>query len=225
VRVEDYSFELCGGTHCGASGQIGGFVITSERSIGSSVRRIEALTGAGADAHLRARVDQLEQAAETVGAISVDAVADRIAALQGELREAKRKLREGGGASGLPKPGDLRDKVEIFDGVSLVTLAAPFESSEAMKGYAKDLRAALGANVIALALDADEPQVFVTADEIAVGKGISAGELVKVAVVAIDGKGGGRPEMAQGRGTRRDGIGAALEAIRSATREAISRPA
>ncbi|MEA2674845.1 MAG: alanyl-tRNA synthetase, partial [Chloroflexota bacterium] len=221
VRVEGYSFELCGGTHCRASGQIGGFVITSERSIGSGVRRIEALTGAGADTHLRARVDQLEQAAETVGAISVDAVADRIAALQGELREAKRKVREGGGGSGLPKPNELRDKVETFDGLSLVTLAAPFESAEAMKGYAKDLRSALGANVIALALDADEPQVFVTADEAAVAKGISAGDLVKLAVGAIDGKGGGRPEMAQGRGTRRDGVATALTLIRTAVMQSV----
>ncbi|HET7182931.1 MAG TPA: DHHA1 domain-containing protein, partial [Candidatus Limnocylindrales bacterium] len=63
-------------------------------------------------------------------------------------------------------------------------------------------------------LDADEPQVFVTADETAVGKGISAGELVKVAVARIDGKGGGRPEMAQGRGTRREGVPDALAAIR-----------
>jgi alanyl-tRNA synthetase len=214
VRVEGYSFELCGGTHCRASGQIGGFVITSERSIGSGVRRIEALTGAGADAHLHARVDLLERAAEVTGAISIEAVPDRIAALQGELRETKRKLREGGGASGLPKPGDLKDRVESFDGVSLVTLAAPFESTDAMKGYAKDLRSALGANVIALALDGDEPQVFVTADEIAVAKGISAGDLVKLAVGPMDGKGGGRPEMAQGRGTKREGVAEALALIR-----------
>jgi alanyl-tRNA synthetase len=214
VRVEGYSFELCGGTHCRASGQIGGFVITSERSIGSGVRRIEALTGAGADAYLRARVDLLERAAETVGAISIEAVPDRIAALQGELRETKRKLREGGGSSGLPKPGDLRERIESFDGVSLVTLAAPFESSDAMKGYARDLRSALDANVIALALDGDEPQVFVTADETAVAKGISAGDLVKLAVAAIDGKGGGRPEMAQGRGTKREGVAEALSRIR-----------
>jgi alanyl-tRNA synthetase len=222
VRVESYSFELCGGTHCRASGQIGSFVITGERSIGSGVRRIEALTGAGADSHLRARLDLLDRAAETVGATSIESVPDRIAALQGELRETRRKLREGGGASGLPKPGDLRERVESFDGVSLVTLAAPFESSEAMKGYAKDLRSALGANVIALALDGDEPQVFVTADETAVAMGVSAGELVKLAVGAIDGKGGGRPEMAQGRGTRRDGVGPALEAIRSSIRDALA---
>ncbi|MEO8274461.1 MAG: DHHA1 domain-containing protein, partial [Chloroflexota bacterium] len=225
IRVQDYSFELCGGTHCRASGQIGSFVITGERSIGSGVRRIEALTGAGADGYLRARLDLLDQAAESTGASSIEAVPDRIAALQAELKEARRKVKEGGGASGLPKPGDLRDKVETFDGISFVSMSAPFESTDAMKAFAKDLRSALGANVIAVALDADEPQVFVAADEIAVGKGVSAGDLVKVAVAAIDGKGGGRPEMAQGRGTKRDGVAAALEAIRSATLEAVSRPA
>jgi alanyl-tRNA synthetase len=223
VRVQDYSFELCGGTHCRASGQIGGFVITSERSIGSGTRRIEALTGAGADSHLRARLAVLDRATEAAGANSPEAIPDRIAALQAELKEARRKLREGGGgASGTPKPGDLRDKVESFDGVSLVTFAAPFESPEAMKSYAKDLKSALGANVVALALDADEPQLFVTADETAVARGVSAGELVKTAVGAIDGKGGGRAEMAQGRGTKREGVGDALTMIRDLV--AAARP-
>jgi alanyl-tRNA synthetase len=225
VRVEDYSFELCGGTHCRASGQVGSFVITGERSIGSGMRRIEALTGAGADSHLRARLDLLDRATEQVGATSVEAVSDRIAALQDELKDTRRKLREGGGGSGAPRPGDLRDKVESLDGVSIVTLAAPFESPDAMKGYAKDLRSALGANVIALALDSDEPQIFVTADETAVAKGVSAGELVKLAVAKIDGKGGGRPEMAQGRGTRREGVAEAIEAIRTGARETLSRSA
>jgi alanyl-tRNA synthetase len=224
VRVQDYSFELCGGTHCRASGQVGSFVITGERSIGSGVRRIEALTGAGADSHLRARLAILDEAAAATNAISADALPGRITALREELRDARRRLKGGGGGSGVPKPGDLRDRVESFDGVTLVTLAAPFESGDAMKGYAKDIRSALGANVVALALDGDEPQVFVTADETAVAKGISAGDLVKLAVAAIDGKGGGRPEMAQGRGTKRDGVGAALEAIQAATREALARP-
>ncbi|NJD28154.1 MAG: alanine--tRNA ligase [Chloroflexi bacterium] len=224
IRVQDYSFELCGGTHCRASGQIGSFVITGERSIGSGTRRIEALTGAGADAYLRDKVAVLERAAEAAGANTPEALPDRIAALQAELKEARRKLREGGGAAvAAPKPSALRDRVETFDGVSIVTLAAPFESPDAMKGYAKDLRSALGANVVALALDADEPQVFVTADETAVAKGISAGELVKVAVGPIDGKGGGRPEMAQGRGTKREGVEAAMAAVRAATREAVTR--
>ncbi len=224
VRVQDYSFELCGGTHCPASGMVGSFVITGERSIGSGMRRIEALTGTGADSHLRARLDTLDRAVVQAGALSAEVLPERIAALQDELKESKRKLREGGGAAGgAPKPGDLRDRVESFDGVSIVTFAAPFESPDAMKGYAKDLRSALGTNVIAVALDSDEPQIFVTADETAVAKGISAGDLVRIAVGAIDGKGGGRAEMAQGRGTKREGLDQALDAIKSATREAVAR--
>jgi alanyl-tRNA synthetase len=223
VRVQDYSFELCGGTHCRASGQVGSFVITGERSIGSGMRRIEALTGAGADAFLRGRSDALERAANLAGATNIDALPDRISSLQEELREARRRLKAGAASGGgaVPRPADLRDQVESMDGISLVTLAAPFESSDAMKGYAKDLRSALGPNVVGLVLDGDEPQVFVTVDETAMARGVSAGDLVKLAVLKIDGKGGGRPEMAQGRGTKRDRVGEAVAAIRAGAREAL----
>jgi alanyl-tRNA synthetase len=224
VRVEDYSFELCGGTHCRATGQVGSFLIGSEKSIGSGMRRIEAMTGAGADEEIRYRLDALDAAGELLRTQTAQAIPIAVGQLQDELKEARKKLKEGGRGTGAPKPGDLRDRVESFDGISIVTLAAPFESPDAMKGYAKDLRSALGANVIALALDSDEPQIFVTVDETAVAKGVSAGELVSVAVAKIDGKGGGRPEMAQGRGTKRAGIADAIEAIRSATAEAVSRP-
>jgi alanyl-tRNA synthetase len=84
-----------------------------------------------------------------------------------------------------------------------------------MKGAAKDLRGVLGSGVIALGLDADEPQLFVTVSDDLVARGISAGELVGAAVASIDGRGGGRPEMAQGKGSQRDGLAAALEVVRS----------
>ena len=106
IRVEDYSFELCGGTHCRASGQIGGFLITSERSIGSGQRRIEAVTGAGADALTRERFELLERAAEAAGARTTDALPDRVTALQDELRETKRRLKAGG-SPGTPTPEQL----------------------------------------------------------------------------------------------------------------------
>ncbi|HEY7590115.1 MAG TPA: alanine--tRNA ligase [Candidatus Limnocylindrales bacterium] len=218
VRVEGYSHELCGGTHCRATGQIGGFVITGERSIGSGMRRIEALTGAGADAYQRDRAAKLEEAAELLGAQSVEAVPERIAALQGELQETRKRLRAGG-AAGTPKAGDLASRAEeVAPGVRLVAFAGPFESIDAMKGLAKDLRGVLGSGVVALGLDADEPQVFVTVSDDLVGQGIAAGDLVKAAVEPLGGKGGGRPEMAQGKGSRRDGLGAALEAVRAALR-------
>jgi alanyl-tRNA synthetase len=218
VRVEDYSFELCGGTHCRASGQIGGFVITGERSIGSGTRRIEALTGDAADAWFDARVATLDRAAEALGAQTVEAVPDRAAVLQEELREARRRLKAGAGG-GLPRPGDLAAQAtEVAPGVRLAAFGGPYDSVDTMKAAAKDLRGALPSGVIALGLDADEPQLFVTVSDDLVGRGISAGSLVQAAVPAIGGRGGGRPEMAQAKGSRREGLPDALEAIRVALR-------
>ncbi|HET9347369.1 MAG TPA: alanine--tRNA ligase [Candidatus Limnocylindrales bacterium] len=224
VRVDGYSHELCGGTHCRATGQIGGFVITGERSIGSGMRRIEALTGAGADAWHDARVASLEAATAAAGAQSAEVLADRIKVLQDELRETRRRLKAGGG-SGLPKPGELASRAEeVAPGVNLVSFAGPYESIDALKGAAKDLRGSFPSGVIALGLEADEPQVFVTVSDDLVGRGISAGDLVREAVAAIDGKGGGRPEMAQGKGTRSDGLADALGAVRASLATSVGSP-
>jgi alanyl-tRNA synthetase len=216
VRVEDYSFELCGGTHCRASGQVGGFVITGERSIGSGQRRIEAVTGAAADALVRTRLDTLDRVATAVGAMSIDAIEDRIGGLQEELREARRRAKAGAGA-GLPRPAELAASAEeSAPGIRSVIAPISADSLDALKGLARDTRGALGSGVIALGLEGDEPQLFVTVSDDLVARGIAAGDLVRVAMPAIDGKGGGRPEMAQGRGTRGDGLDDALAAIRAA---------
>ena len=212
IRVQDYSFELCGGTHCRATGQIGSFLITREGSIGSGMRRIEALTGQGADGAIRDRLEVLERIAETVGAQSVDRVEDRVASLQDELRETKRRLREGRG--GLPKPAELAaTATEVSPGIRLVSYAGPFDSIAALKGAAKDIHGVLGSGVIALGLDSDEPQIFVTVSDDLVARGVSAGELVNDVVSLIDGRGGGRREMAQGKGSRREGLQEALASL------------
>jgi len=212
VSVEGYSLELCGGTHCTASGQIGSFVITADRSIGAGIRRIEAMTGDGADALLRNRVALLDRVAETLGANSVEAVADRALALQGELKETRRRLRAGG--SGTPKAADLAAQAtEPAPGVKLVAYSNAFETPEQWKSFVKEIRGALGSGVIAVAFDAESPQMFVSVSSDLVERGISAGELVKVAMTPMEGRGGGRPEMAQGMGSRRDGIASALAAI------------
>jgi alanyl-tRNA synthetase len=221
VRVEGYSLELCGGTHCSASGQIGGFVITADRSIGAGIRRIEAVTGDGADALLRQRIGLLERVAEAVGATSLEAAPERVAALQDELREVRRRLRAGG--NGMPKAAELVATArEVAPGVRLVTHAGSFDTPEQWKGLVKEIRAALGSGVIAVAFDADAPQIFVTVSPDLIARGISAGELVKVAMKSMEGRGGGRPEMAQGMGTRRDGIEPAMAAIADTLKSAHS---
>jgi alanyl-tRNA synthetase len=221
VRVEGFSHELCGGTHCRASGQIGTFVITAERSIGSGMRRIEALTGAGADAYLRSRTDALAAAVEASGAQTADVVADRIRALQEELRETKRRLKAGMAAGALPTPEELAARAEdVAPGVRLVSFAGPYESIDAMKGAAKAVRGVLRSGVIVLGLDGEEPQLFVTVSDDLVARGVAAGDLVREAVAAIDGRGGGRPEMAQGKGGNQGGLAAAMRAIT----DALARP-
>ena len=212
VAVEGYSLELCGGTHCSASGQIGAFVITADRSIGAGIRRIEAVTGDGADSLLRSRLAMLDRIAESVGANSVEAAPERVAALQDELKEARRRLRAGN--AGHPKPAEVAAHAqELAPGVKVVLHYGAFETQDQWKGFVKDVRGALGSGVIAVAWDVDAPQIFVTVSPDLVERGISAGALVKLAMQHLDGRGGGRPEMAQGMGARKDGIGPALSAI------------
>ncbi len=214
VRVAGFSYELCGGTHCRASGQIGNFVITGERSIGSGVRRIEAVTGDGADALIEARLTTLDRVAEQLGAQTIDAVPERIAALQDELRETKRRLRAGGGGA-MARPSEVAAQAtEVAPGVRLATLRGAFESVDAMKAFGKDVRGVLPSGVIALADDSAEPQLFVSVSDDLIVRGIRAGDLVKLAAPAIDGRGGGSPAMGQAKGSAGDGVPEAFETIR-----------
>ena len=215
VRVDGYSHELCGGTHCSNSGQIGGFVITGERSIGSGLRRIEALTGDGADEWLARRLDALDRTAEIVGAQSVDAVPQRVAALNDELRETRRRLRAGAAAGEKPRDAAAA-AVSVRDGIRLVARSQAFESSDAMKAYAKDVRTALDSGVIAIGRDADEPELFVSVSDDLVSRGVSADALVRAGAAEIAGRGGGRPQMGQAKGTDGAGMSRALDAIRGA---------
>jgi len=135
------------------------------------------------------------------------------------LRETKRRLKAGG--SGLPKAVDIAAAAtEPSPGVKLVAHSAVFDSPDQWKAYVKEIRGVLGDGVIALAFDAEAPQIFVTVSPDLVSRGISAGDLVKAAMVPMAGRGGGRPEMAQGMGTKRDGIAAAMAAIADTLRTA-----
>ncbi len=222
IRVDGFSHELCGGTHCGASGQVGNFVITGERSIGSGMRRIEAVTGDGADRLMDERFATLERAAVAAGARGPEALEERITALQDELREAKRRLRSGA-AGGRPKSGDLAARAEEpVPGIRFVGWSGDLESIDALKSLARDVRGALPSGIIALGLDADEPQLFVTVSDDLVERGIAAGRLVQEAVASIEGRGGGRPQMAQGKGTHREGLGEAIAAVRAAVVRAVT---
>jgi alanyl-tRNA synthetase len=212
VFVDGYSRELCGGTHCRATGQIGPFLITAERSIGSGMRRIEAITGEAAEALIDEQRQTLAQVAEQLGAQDTASVPARVAELQTRLRDLGRRSNVGGDG-GRSRPSELARSAEALDGTRFVGYSSTFDSMKELQSFAREVRAALGSGVIALALDADEPQLFVTVSDDLVARGVSAADLVSAAVDQIDGRGGGRAEMAQGRGNRRDGLPAALRAV------------
>ena len=210
VRVEGYSHELCGGTHCRATGQIGGFIITGERSIGSGMRRIEAVTGEAAEALTEERFRLLEVAVAAAGAQTPEQLTTRIE----ELKERGRTSRQGS-AGLVPTAQAAARAAELLQKGALVAYTGGFRSMDDLKAWAKEVRSTLGSGVIAAALEDDEqPQLFVTVSDDLVAEGVSAADLVREAVTESGGKGGGRPEMAQGRLPESAALQGALQKLR-----------
>ena len=162
---------------------------------------------------MEARFETLDRAAATAGAQTPDVLPQRVDELQARVRDLEKRLRAGAAAGGRPRPGELAAAARTVGGRPLVTLAAPFASMEELKAYAKDVRDALGSGIIALVMDDEAPQLWVTVSDDLVSTGISAAELVAAAMAPLGGRGGGRPQMAQGKGTTRSGIPAALAAV------------
>jgi alanyl-tRNA synthetase len=209
IRVEGYSHELCGGTHCRATGQIGGFIITGERSIGSGMRRIEAVTGEAAEALMEERFRLLEAATTAAGAQTAEQVVARIE----ELKERGRGQKKGAGDL-IPAAVAAR-AAEALQRGALVSHTGAFRSMDELKAWARDVRGALGSGVIVAGLeDPEQPQIFVTVSDDLVKQGVSAADLVREAVAASGGKGGGRPEMAQGRLPKAAALEGALQKLR-----------
>ena len=215
VRVEGFSHELCGGTHCRASGQIGGFVITGERSIGSGMRRIEAVTGEAAEALVDGRLATLDAAAAAAGVQTPDALPARVAELQERIRELEKRLQGRAPGGGMPRPATSPGPRSASAISRWSRTPGPFPSMDEVKGYAKD-----DPWHAAQRRHRGRPRrcgaAAVRDRERGPGgpRASARGTWCARGVAAIDGKGGGRPEMAQGRGTRRDGLPAALAAIR-----------
>ncbi|PKM30191.1 MAG: alanine--tRNA ligase [Gammaproteobacteria bacterium HGW-Gammaproteobacteria-11] len=204
-----FSVELCGGTHVARTGDIGLFRITNETGIASGVRRIEAVTGQGAMAFVRDAEEQLRQAAQLVKGSRenlVDKLAvlvERSRVLEKELEQLKAKAASAAGsdmASEALQVGSMQVLVKRLDGLD----------GKALLALIDQLKNKLGSAVVLLGGEVEGKVVLVAGVTKDLTGSIKAGDLIRDVAAAVGGKGGGRPDMAQGGGTEVAALDAAL---------------
>jgi alanyl-tRNA synthetase len=228
VEVGDYSRELCGGTHVARSGQLGLIKVLGEASIGSGVRRIEALVGIDAFRFLARESTLVSQLSEQFKTPR-EQLPERISAVVNRLRDADRELQRLRAARLLESAGEIAAGAEDINGIALVAHRAPDGTEpDDIRRLALDVRGRVPRERPAVAavigVPADKPVVVIAVNEAARGSGLSAGSLVGTAARALGGNGGGKPDVAQGGGapvsdSRPGVIDEAFEAVRGALRD------
>jgi alanyl-tRNA synthetase len=200
VSIGDESLEFCGGTHVRRAGDIGLFKILSEAGVAGGVRRIEAVTGAGALDYLRKLERELLRAGERVkaGPFEVAAKVDKLVAdsrgLEKEIERLKGKLASGGGGR------DLMSQVVEIKGIKLLAISVDTDDAKVLRDTADQLRDKLGSGVLVLAgAGGAEIRLLAMVTKDLTGR-VNAGKLLGAVAERMGGRAGGKPEMAQGGG-------------------------
>ncbi|MFB9903003.1 alanine--tRNA ligase [Allokutzneria oryzae] len=230
VRVVDmgeYSRELCGGTHVKRIGQLGMVKLVADSSIGSGVHRVEALVGMDALRHTSKERLLVTQLADQLK-VPTHELPERVSGILTRLRDAEREIDRMRVAAVLQSAGDLVGKGQDVHGTVLVAERVPDGvGGNDLRALATEVRNRLGGRSGVVALFSAEPGSgkvsFVVATTAAARDlKLKAGDLVKSFLPAIDGRGGGKPDMAQGGGTNHAGVGEAATALRRALDAAVT---
>jgi alanyl-tRNA synthetase len=212
LRMGGFSTELCGGTHVHHTGDIGVFKLLSEGGIQAGVRRIEATTGAGALAHFAAQQRTLDEAASLVGARGEDLV-DKVRGLLDKQKKLERELESFKAKAAAGTTAGLADEAREIDGIKLVSARVEGLDAKALRDAVDQLKARLPDAVIVLAsAEGGKAALVAGVQGRALGK-VKAGELLAHVAAQIGGKGGGRPDMAQGGGNDGPALVAALAGV------------
>jgi alanyl-tRNA synthetase len=219
VEVGDYSRELCGGTHVVRSSVIGMVKLLSEASIGSGVRRVEALVGLDAFRYLAREHVLVQQLAGDLKA-PPEMLPERIAATLDRLRSAEKELERLRAAAVLAGAGALADGADTVGAVRVVTAEAPGGVGAGdLRSLALDVRGRLPRGdpaVVVLASPGEKGVTFVAAvNEAGQNAGLAAGDVVKAFAPVLGARGGGKPDLAQGAGGDAAKLGDAFAAVRA----------
>ena len=205
----DFSVELCGGIHAKRTGDIGLMKIISEGGVASGIRRIEAVTGAAALAYLNAAEEQLKEAASLVKG-SRENLVDKLSAVLERNRQLEKQLEQLQAKAASAAGDDLSSSAVDVKGVKVLTARLDGQDGKALLALVDQLKNKLGRAVILLGSVHEDKVVLVAGVTKDLTGQLKAGDLMKQAAAAVGGKGGGRPDMAQGGGVDAAGLEAAL---------------
>jgi len=212
LRMGAFSTELCGGTHVQRTGDIGLFKILSEGGVAAGVRRIEAVTGEGALAHVREEEQRLGEIAELVGASKAE-VGAKLRQLLDRQKQLEKTLEQMKAKSAANAASELADSAIDLGGFKLVAARLDGLDAKALRDSVDVLKNKLGDAVILLATGSEgKASLAAGVAGSALGK-VKAGDVVSFVAARINGKGGGRPDMAQGGGEDGPALTAALAEV------------
>ncbi len=214
VEVPGASKELCGGTHCRRTGQIGLFRIVEETSIGSGTRRLEAVTGLGSLEWSRTQEALLEETAATLRTTR-QSLGDRARDVMETVRELERRVREAERAALQQAAAELLKVAEDVAGLRVVRAEVRERTPEEVRLLVDHLRERVDVAVVA-SIVGDRVNLTVLAGPRAQRLGLKAGELVRELAPLVEGGGGGRADLAQAGGKNAAGAARALAAARTA---------
>lgn len=213
MGTNNFSIELCGGIHASRTGDIGSFRIVTESGIAAGVRRIEAVTGAGAESFVQSRFAELNNACRMLKAkpesleAKLQALVDQSRSLEKEMQQLKQKLASAGSS-------DLVSQAIDVNGVKLLATELEGIDPKSLRDMVDQLKNKLGSGIVFLATKADGKVPLAAGVTKDLTGRVKAGDLLKMVAEQLGGKGGGRPDFAQGGGSQPENIEKALSSIK-----------
>jgi len=212
VGMAGLSSELCGGTHVARTGDIGFLKIIHESSVAAGVRRIEAVTGRGAVAHVRRLEGELRK---TAGMLKIGPLetADRTEKLLRRERELEREIEALKGKLAAKDSGDLMGRVRQINGVAVLATVVEASDVKTLRDFGDKLRDRLRSGIILLGSRVDGKAMLLCLVTRDLTDRYHAGKIIQTIAPLVGGKGGGRPDMAQAGGPKPEFLEQALEKL------------
>jgi alanyl-tRNA synthetase len=221
LEIDDFSRELCGGTHVSSTSQIGLCKITSSQSVGANTRRLEAITSAAAIEHYRGLEASWGAIATALG-VTPDRVPAAVQKLGAQVRDLQDHLATASSGERRDVAGELLSAGVEISGIAVVAASPQVEAAGDLLALVDELRAKRPESVILLMTAVDGRAVAVVGvGDSAVGRGLHAQDVLQAMMPPVGGRGGGKPVLARGGGPDATGIPAGLEAGLTVVRESL----